>query len=65
MTWREKMTTKPKVNIREEGWRDMMYRAAIQWQMVELIRTLPIDENETNAKLHELADRWEEITDKD
>jgi hypothetical protein len=48
-------------NAREEGWQDMMYRTTIQFGMVELIRELPADGNPTIAKLHELADRWEEI----
>jgi hypothetical protein len=55
------MQTKTKVNIREEGWRDVMLRTAIQFQMVELIRTLPPEENPTNAELHRLADAWEKI----
>lgn len=55
------MTTKPKVNIREEGWRDLMLRAAIQYQMVKIIRTLPPDESHENSELHRLADAWEAI----
>ena len=48
-------------NAREEVWQGMMLRAAIQHQMVKLVRTLPVDGSETHSELHRLADAWEEI----